>query len=202
MLKNEFYETEIINYYSWIETIVKNSNSFGYTDINISLESLIVKLLKILDIGDYTNCNSISVSYPTIDLFDNYPVRQKIYSILCHKNYNPRSIDLATKNIDETIEDYVYQTFSIDECQESALGEQYNQMKDAICEDFKNYIKENNITITLMELNDIFDLIEKYDFSDYEESIKNHFQENQDKKNLSNDEIETITYLKEYSAAL
>lgn len=70
MVKEHFFRDRILEYYSWIEVIVKNSNSFGYTDINISLESLVLKLLNLLELGDYTNCNNNKINYPTIDLFD------------------------------------------------------------------------------------------------------------------------------------
>lgn len=113
--------------------------------------------------------------------------------------------DIASELYSEivfSVEDYIYQTVDIDECQESVLEKQYNQIETDVCEEFKNYIESNHINITSQELIDVFNFIEKYSFHDYEESIKTHFKKNNDKRNLTNDEIETIAYLKEYSSAL
>ena len=71
MISNESKIKEIIAYFSWIESMVKINNDFAYTDINISIETFILKLMKIVDIGDYENRNIKKVNYPCIDLIDN-----------------------------------------------------------------------------------------------------------------------------------
>lgn len=137
-----------------------------------------------------------------------YIISKRILRLMKEFSYEKREEILNSiayelhSEIISSVEDYVYQTADIDECQENILEEQYKQIKAEICEEFEKYIKINNIVITSQELKDIFNLIGKYDFSDYEESIETHFKENHDKRDLSNDEIETIAYLKEYSSTL
>lgn len=70
MISNEPRIKEIMSYFSWIESMVKINNDFAYTDINISIETFILDLLKIIDIGDYENCNIKKINYPCIDLID------------------------------------------------------------------------------------------------------------------------------------
>ena len=70
MLENEKKIKKLISYFTWIEGVVRTSNDFAYTDINVSIETIILKLLNILNLGDYANCNSKKINYPTIDLID------------------------------------------------------------------------------------------------------------------------------------
>lgn len=70
MLELEKKIKDIMLYFSWVESTVELNNSFSFTDINISLESLILKLLNILGIENYENCNNKKINYPTIDLID------------------------------------------------------------------------------------------------------------------------------------
>lgn len=70
MLSKEEKIKDIIQYFSWLESIIKMNNDFAYTDINISIESFILKLLKVLGIGNYENCNIKKINYPYIDLID------------------------------------------------------------------------------------------------------------------------------------
>ena len=72
MFTNEIQEKEIIMYFSWIEAMVKNNNDFAYTDLNISLETFILRLLKIVHLGNYENCNIKKINYPYIDLIDEH----------------------------------------------------------------------------------------------------------------------------------
>lgn len=70
MLSNEDKIKTIIQYFSWLESVVRVNNDFAYTDINISIENFILKLLKIMDMGIYENCNIKKINYPYIDLID------------------------------------------------------------------------------------------------------------------------------------
>ena len=70
MLENEYKKKTIMQYFSWLDSMVKVSNDFAYTDINISLESFILKLLDIVGIGKFDNCNTKKINYPCIDLID------------------------------------------------------------------------------------------------------------------------------------
>lgn len=72
MFANEIQEKEILTYFSWIEVMVKNNNDFAYTDLNISLETFILRLLKIVRLGNYENCNIKKINYPSIDLIDEH----------------------------------------------------------------------------------------------------------------------------------
>ena len=70
MLSNEEKIKTIIQYFSWLESIIKINNDFAYTDINISIENFVLKLLEIMGIGNYENCNLKKINYPYIDLID------------------------------------------------------------------------------------------------------------------------------------
>lgn len=70
MLSSEEKIKTIIQYFSWLESIIKINNDFAYTDINISIENFVLKLLEIMKIGNYENCNLKKINYPYIDLID------------------------------------------------------------------------------------------------------------------------------------
>lgn len=70
MLSNEEKIKTIIQYFSWLESVIRVNNDFAYTDINISIESFILKLLEIMELGTYENCNIKKINYPYIDLID------------------------------------------------------------------------------------------------------------------------------------
>ena len=70
MMEDEQKKKTIMQYFSWLDSMVKVSNDFAYTDINISLESFILKLLNIVGVGKFENCNSKKINYPYIDLID------------------------------------------------------------------------------------------------------------------------------------
>jgi hypothetical protein len=70
MLDPEKKIKDIMAYFSWLDSLVDLNNSFSFTDINISLETLIMKLLNMLEVGNYENCNIKRNNYPVIDLID------------------------------------------------------------------------------------------------------------------------------------
>lgn len=70
MMVDEQKKKIIMQYFSWLDSMVKVSNDFAFTDINISLESFILKLLNIVGVGKFENCNTKQINYPYIDLID------------------------------------------------------------------------------------------------------------------------------------
>lgn len=70
MIEIDEIKAKLRRYYTWIETNIKIENSLGLTNLNISLEDFICKLLKIIRYGDFENCNDDKVNYANIDLIN------------------------------------------------------------------------------------------------------------------------------------
>lgn len=70
IISNEDKIKKVIMYFTWLESYISVNNSFCFTDINISLETLMLKILNVVFNNKYENCNFIKNNYPYIDLID------------------------------------------------------------------------------------------------------------------------------------